>query len=252
MAEVGWPTIRPSKEVGPVPEVHLPHLDDEEEAGAGGPPDARDAAPHARLDVTHRSKSLLKIGLEVLLIGTGVFLGLMGEQWREHAQHRELAETSLRRFREEIVSNRKSVAAVKDYHVTTKERIDALLAADAKARPTMLESVRLKGIQPASFERTAWDLALVTQALTYIDPPLAFSLSRIYTTQAQYAELSRGVLQAMYVITPMNENPIPFFSAVAVYYGDIVYYEPRLLAMYDDVLPQIDRALGESPAERPR
>ena len=235
-----------------MPEVHLPHLDDEEEAGAGSPPDARDAVPRGRPNVTHRSKSLLKIGLEVLLISTGVFLGLMGEQWRERAHYRELAHDSLRRFREEIVMNRKAVAAVKDYHVTTKARLDALLAADAKTRRTMIESFRLKGIQPASFERTTWDLALVTQALTYIDPPLAFSLSRIYTTQAQYAELSRGVLQAMYVITPMNENPIPFFSAVAVYYGDIVYYEPKLLAMYDDVLPQIDHALGESPAERPR
>jgi hypothetical protein len=26
--------------------------------------------------------------------------------------------------------------------------------------------------------------------------------------------------------------------------------EPRLLSMYDEVLPQIDRALGESPAEK--
>ena len=230
-----------------MPEVHLPHLDDDEEADAGRTPDARE---RVRPDVAHRSRSLLKIGLEVLLIGTGVFLGLMGEQWRERAQHRELAETSLRRFREEIVTNRKAVAAVKDYHVTTKESLDAFLAADPKTRST--KSINLKGIQPASFERTAWDLALVTQALTYIDPPLAFALSRIYTTQAQYAELSRGILQAMYVITPMNENPTPFFSAVAVYYGDIVYYEPKLLAMYDELLPQIDRALGESPAERPR
>jgi hypothetical protein len=201
--------------------------------------------------VTLQSKSLLKIGLEVLLISTGVFLGLMGEQWRERAHHRELAETSLRRFRDEIVMNRKAVAAVKDYHVTAKEKLDAFLAADAKTRRTMLESFGLKGIQPASFERTAWDLALVTQALTYIDPALAFSLSRIYTTQGQYAELSRGVLQAMYVITP-QENLAGFFSAVSIYYGDIVLYEPKLLGMYDEILPQIDRALGESPAERPR
>jgi len=235
-----------------VPDVHLPHLDDEDEADGGPPSDARAAGDLERPDTRRRSKSLLKIGLEVLLIGTGVFLGLMGEQWREHAQHRELAETSLRRFREEILTNRNAVTSVKDYHVTTKQKLDAFLAADAKLRPAMFESLRLKGIQPASFERTAWDLALVTQALTYVDPPLAFSLSRIYTTQAQYAELSRGVLQAMYVITPMNENPIPFFSAVAVYYGDIVLYEPKLLTMYDEVLPQIDRALGESSAERPR
>ena len=137
-----------------------------------------------------RSKSFLKIGLEVLLIGTGVFLGLMGEQWRERAQHRELAETSLRRFRDETQVNCKAVATVKDYHVTTKESLDAFLAADEKTRPT--KSVRLKGIQPAAFERTAWDLALVTQALTYIDAPLAFTLSRSTDSPSPHSTADRS------------------------------------------------------------
>jgi hypothetical protein len=233
-----------------VPEVHLPHLDDEEEADAGPPPDAPELGPQNRPQVTHRSKSLLKIGLEVLLISSGVFLGLMGEQWRERAHHRELAETSLRRFRDEILANRKAVAAVKDYHVTTKKSLDAFFAADARTRPGI--DVTVRGIQPASFERTAWDLALITQSLTFVDPSLAFALSRIYTMQQGYAELSRGILQAMYLLPPMSENPTAFFGALSVYYGDIVLYEPRLLELYDEILPQIDRALGESPAEPPR
>ncbi len=232
-----------------MPEVHVPHLDDEEEADAGPPPGRRDAGDRARPDATQRSKSLLKIGLEVLLISTGVFLGLMGEQWRERARHHEVAEASLRRFREEILANRKAVAAVKDYHTTTKQSLDAFFAADARTRST--HDVTVRGIQPASFERTAWDLALMTQSLTFVDPSLAFALSRIYTTQQGYADLSRGILQAMYLLPPMSENPTPFFGALSVYYGDIVYYDPKLLELYDEILPQIDRALGES-AERPQ
>jgi hypothetical protein len=74
--------------------VHRPDLDDDEDAT----PDADAASPRRSTgQVAHRSKSLLKIVLEVLLISGGVFLGLMGEQWREHTQHRELAEASLRR-----------------------------------------------------------------------------------------------------------------------------------------------------------
>ncbi len=233
-----------------MPEVHVPHLDDEEEADAGPPPGRRDAGDRARPDATQRSKSLLKIGLEVLLISTGVFLGLMGEQWRERARHHEVAEASLRRFREEILANRKAVAAVKDYHTTTKQSLDAFFAADARTRST--HDVTVRGIQPASFERTAWDLALMTQSLTFVDPSLAFALSRIYTTQQGYADLSRGILQAMYLLPPMSENPTPFFGALSVYYGDIVYYDPKLLELYDEILPQIDRALGETSAERPQ
>ena len=100
-------------------DVHVPHLEDEEEPTRG--------------KATHRWKALLKVGLEVLLISSGVFLGLMGEQWRENVRHRELAETSLRRFRTEIQTNRKAVADVKDYHVITKKSVDAYLSTDAKA-----------------------------------------------------------------------------------------------------------------------
>jgi hypothetical protein len=220
-----------------MPEVHLPQLDEHEEEAAPASASASPMASHRP-----RGKSLFTIALEVMLIGTGVFLGLAGEQWRENAHHREMAEASLRRFRTEILTNRQTVAGIKDYHVTMKKRLDAYFAADAKTRPNV--EVKLRGVEPAFFEHTAWDLALATQALAYIDSSLAFALSRIYTSQQDYAELSRGVLQAMYVLNPI-ENEAAFFSAVLVYYGDIVLWEPKLLSMYDELLPQIDRALGE-------
>jgi hypothetical protein len=40
----------------------------------------------------------------------------------------------------------------------------------------------------------------------------------------------------------MNES----FEGLTWYYGDIVLWEPQLLQMYDALVPQIDRALGES------
>ena len=36
------------------------------------------------------------------------------------------------------------------------------------------------------------------------------------------------------------------------YMGDVSYFDPALLKSYDDVLVQIDRALGESPSEELR
>ena len=53
----------------------------------------------------------------------------------------------------------------------------------------------------------------------------------------------------MYVLNP-TEHLAGFLGAVAVYYGDLVVIEPKLLTMYDEVLPQIDRALGESPVAK--
>src|SRR5439155_16556320 len=127
-----------------VPDVHLPHLDEHDE-------DDKKAAPHTQAAAMPaatrppRSRSLARIVLEVALIATGVFLGLLGEQWRESAHRRELAEASLRRFRAEIVSNRKAIEAVKDYHVTTKKSVDAYFAEDRKKRQRA--DVQISGIQ---------------------------------------------------------------------------------------------------------
>src|SRR5204862_3276294 len=216
-----------------MPEVHLPKLDEHDKHDVP-------TATHRR-----RGQSLFKIALEVVLIGTGVFLGLAGEQWRESARHRELAEASLRRFRSEILTNRKAVAGVTDYHVTTKKGLDTYLAADRKRRRS--DDVHVNGLQPVFFEHSAWDVSLATQSLAYIDTDLAFAISRIYTVQQSYADLTRGILQATY-LRPVDENLPAFISASVEYYGDIVLIEPQLLGAYDEMLPQIDRALGE-PSE---
>src|SRR4029078_2359010 len=96
--------------------------------------------------------------LEVLLIGTGVFLGLAGEQWRESREHRERAEASLRRFHTELGDNKKAVADVRDYHVTLRTSLRQYLNATPEQRKSI--SVKMQGVRPAFFENTACDLGM--------------------------------------------------------------------------------------------
>jgi hypothetical protein len=220
-----------------VPHVHLPQLEDDDEAEvrveapAGGP----SSSPEKPRPL---SKWFLKIGLEALFISLGVFLALMGEQWRDQAHIRETTQASLRRFRTEIATNRAAVAAVKDYHVGLRQSLNAYLAADPKARQS--SSVQIKGLQPVFFESTAWDLALATQSLTHLDPAVGFALSRIYGLQREYAGLTRSIMQAVY-LRPIADN----FQALSYYYGDVVPWETTLMGLYDDIVPQLDRALDE-------
>jgi hypothetical protein len=179
---------------------------------------------------------------EVVLISIGVFLGLAGDQWREDAQHRQSAKASLHRFRSELQTNRKSVSEVSDYHAAALKRVRAYLATDPQKRNRA--DVELQGLQPAVFEQTAWDLALSTQSLTYIDPDLAFALSKVYNSQQQYLGLTRGITQAMYLV-PLKENFDAFVAATDTYFSDVVLMEPKLLQMYDEVLPLIDRELDQ-------
>jgi hypothetical protein len=190
-----------------------------------------------------RRPALLRVLGQIALIAVGVFLGLAADQWREREQHRDAARASLTRFRAEIVANRQAVGAVRDYHVATLASLRAYLGKDHKSRN--VADVPIHGLQWVTFDHTAWDLALATQSLSYLDRDVAYSLSRIYSAQQSYADLTRGMTQAMYLL-PRSENFDAFAEAAEAFFGDVTFMEPKLLVMYGDVLPQIDRALGTS------
>ena len=208
-----------------MPDIHLPQLEEEEHQDI-----KRKHSPH-----------WLKLVLEVALISMGVFLGLAGEQWRESRHTRELAEDALRRFRTEIDMNRKKVTAVRDYHVNMQKAAEDYFKAPPGHR---VFNFKLHGLEPATFDRTAWDLALATQSLSYVDNRVAFDLARVYSLQERYTELWHGMINALYQHPPL-EDPAPFYGAMDVWLGDVVYEEPELLKQYGALLPELDRALGE-------
>ena len=232
-----------------MPDVHIPKLDEHDEEGPTAAP-----TPGPVSQSHHRSKSFVKIGLEVVLISAGVFLGLMGEQWRERSEHRELAEESLRRFRTEITTNRDALASRKDYHATLKQELTTYFDSDAPRTPERFgQTVHMtSGISPVFFEQAAWDLAIATQALAYIDADLAFALSRLYTTQQAYGELQRAIVQSTIYGQSWTQDLDGAMRSILNYMGDASYFDPRLLTSYDDVLQRIDRALGESPSKELR
>jgi hypothetical protein len=201
-----------------MPDIHVPKLD-----GHGG------------------SRSVLKILLEVALIGVGVFLGLMGEQWRENRQHHELAEQALRRFRTEIAANRAAVAGVKDYHADRLKDVQLYFdTPPSKRRDLDLHLTR--SAAPAFVSHTAWDLALATQSLTYLDNELAYSISSVYSDQAVLQTLEVAYLQAMYSKAPSTDLE-SYLSGLQAFFGDCTAIEPRLMTLYDDALARIDKTL---------
>lgn len=148
-----------------------------ETAQTGGGPEAEALLPEPVRSSRRHGRSLVSMAIEVALIGLGVFLGLAGEQWRQNRQYHADALESLQRFRAEIVANRTELSTKLAYHAPLQKGVAAFLAADAKGRDAI--SLKFSGLQPPSFERTAWDLAIATQSLTHIDPDVAFERSRV-------------------------------------------------------------------------
>jgi hypothetical protein len=229
-------------------EVHLPHLEDDDE-DVPDPPLPADASeestgtpgpPRRRFKLPRVPKFLL----EVILISSGVFLGLAGEQWRESHHKRELATITLRGLLSELETNRSQVAAKKDYHLAKQKELGAFFNADPKQRLKI--QVSLQGVQVVSFEHAAWDLSLANGSLANIDPELASSLAHTYNAEQLYAEFNQGFTQSMYIRPPTSsENREQFYGALYVYYSDIVDLDPQLLIMYDDLIPKIRRELRE-------
>lgn len=187
-----------------------------------------------------RRRRLMEVGVQVVLISLGVFLALMADQWRERSNNQELAAQSLTRFRTEIRANREAIERVKDYHAEMRKKIGEFLSTDPERRDAV--GLRLQGIKVVWFEQTAWELALATGSLAYIEPDIAFDLARIYDAQNGYAKLTAGMIQAMYE-RPPSENLDNFLHSLKVYYDDVVELEPRMIAIYDEVLPVIERAI---------
>ncbi|MEO8482248.1 MAG: hypothetical protein ABI634_08570 [Acidobacteriota bacterium] len=229
-----------------MPDIHVPELDDHDE------PEPAAVAPSRR----PRGRSLPKIVLEVVLISLGVFLGLAGEQWRQASEHRELAQEALRRFRTEFQTNQKAVDGVVEKH---RQRFEALsrylrshnaqLAARMKdpSLPIPDEGALADlSTDPAFFEYSAWDVALATQSLAYIDQDLAVAIAHVYRVQRQIDEATTGITHAMYAYP----GDVLFLRGLSNYYGDCALLEPRLQKIYEEMIPRLDRAVGDAGAAK--
>ena len=227
-----------------MPEIHVPNLDDDDDDPAAEPTSTLAAAARP-----HRRRSFLKILLEVVLITSGVFLGLAGESWRETREHRELAHQSLLRFKEEFESNRRAVQRVHQKHEEQEKALAAYLSANG---PALLASM-LDPRQPvptpipdtvtdsAVFDYSAWDVALATESLAYIDPRLVALISDAHRMQQMIEDDHKAIAQVSY----SYQNLVHFLRGLTGYFGDTALHERLLLQRYEKLLPELDTAIGD-------
>ena len=84
-------------------------------------------------------------------------------------------------------------------------------------------AVEDKSANPAFLDRTAWDLALATQSLTYIDADLAYALSAIYNVQSAVGGEAEGFMQGMFS-RPPSQDLTAYFAALQAYFGDMTFF----------------------------
>jgi hypothetical protein len=213
------------------------------------PEEHTEAPPPAPLGI-RRWKTVPMLLLEVVLITSGVFLGLLGEQWRENAEHRQLATAALKQFRAEFVANRGEVNRVHQRHVDQEKNLreylrtnsDALLAHMVDRTKPIPLPVPDTVTDSAGVDFAAWDLALATQSLAHIDGQLVADMSSAYTMQRVYWTAHGNIQQASYAIT----DPVMYINGVTSWLGDAVLYERLMNERYDNLIPRLDKAIADA------
>lgn len=187
---------------------------------------------------------------EVALIAVGVFLALWANNWHEDHEHRAQAKAALRNFLGEMETNRGATQRNLQYHQTLVGELDQFLG-NKSAAPTeerFYKEIQWEGLRPVIFEHTAWDLAIATQALSYIKPALAFDISKVYTEQAAFQILENSFLSSAFTPASMSsDNMRGMAAAMKIYLGDVNQEEPKILNLYSKVIPEVKSALGIEP-----
>jgi hypothetical protein len=191
-------------------------------------------------------RSFFNLIFEVALIAVGVFLALWANNWHEDREHRAQARAALRNFAAEMETNRQAMQRNRAYHEAFARELREFLASKEPASEDRLnKSVHFEGMRPVIFEHTAWDLALATQALSYLDPDLAFDISKVYTKQNAFEKLEDSFLAAAFTPASLSgDNVKGMATAMELYLIDVNQQEPAILQLYDKVIPEVKGTLS--------
>jgi hypothetical protein len=191
-------------------------------------------------------RSFFNLLFEVALIAVGVFLALWANNWHEDREHRAQARAALRNFVAEMETNREAMQRNRAYHEALVRELREFRASKEPASEDRLyKSVHFEGMRPVIFEHTAWDLALATQALSYLDPDLAFDISKVYTKQNAFEKLEDSFLAAAFTPSSLSSDNVKgMAAAMELYLIDVNQQEPAILQLYDKVIPEVKGALS--------
>jgi hypothetical protein len=191
-------------------------------------------------------RSFLNLLFEVALIAIGVFIALWANNWHENREHRAQAQAALRNFAGEMEANREATQKNRQYHeILARELHEFLASAEAPSNERFGKAVHFYGMRPVIFERTAWDLALATQALSWLKPDLAFEISKVYTQQNAFQRFEESFLAGAFTPSTLSSDDMKGLATAMEYYlNDVNQLEPAMLIRYEKMIPEVKRALS--------
>ncbi len=184
--------------------------------------------------------------VESLLVVGSILLALALDEWNEDREFEDLADRSLVNFEREIQQNRLRLEDVTLFHLGLR---DVLANMDASGEPVPATTIRniMEGFQPAILVRTAWETAVATGALGYMDYDVVAGLSLTYNLQERLVTLNRSGLNDLLVGGLRSGESELLVYAASRYMRELTGAEQELQGVYDLVLGVIAETVEERP-----
>jgi hypothetical protein len=181
----------------------------------------------------------------VLVVGS-ILLALALDEWNEDREFEDLARRSLANFEREIQQNRLRLEDVTPFHGGLRDVLANMDARGADVPATTIRNV-LEGFQPALLVSTAWETAVATGALGYMDYDVVAGLSLTYNLQERLVTLNRSGMNDLLVGGFRSGEPDLLVYTANRYMRELTEAEQGLQGVYDLVLGLLAETMEERP-----
>jgi hypothetical protein len=165
---------------------------------------------------TERIDSIKQFLLHLVMIVLGIVIALGLEQWRESLHHKSIAERALNEITQEMGKNQALIRKnLPTFEKVTKQVEDMLVAQKAaikayesKTGPVPEPKDEDGDVGMLGLQSTAWSMANINQALSYMPHETAVKLSRIYNAQIMITGMHSNSFQMLSGVMALGDFPV--------------------------------------------
>lgn len=155
----------------------------------------------------HRRITFGHLILEAAMIMFSILVALSLESWHEQRKHKTIAQDALAKIRAELARNVDEIGKVISKQKAAIEeltRIEEIIKSKKKSNIQMQT-----GLEAPVLSRAAWDSAMATQALAYMDFDTVLSLSEIYNSQKWMERLEDQMVRIVMDPSSHTQDQVP-------------------------------------------
>ena len=200
-------------------------------------------------DTPRRAIPWGRLGIEFLVIVTGVLVALAMDQWAQGRADEVAAREVLQAVGSELATNLGFLEDRIEYHTRVQPGLDSLHALAQSGQRTNLlrEAVMPEGRAFLPLRDTAWQLALITEVVRHLDIDLTSTLSLTYGQFESLRELEQvitnGIVRPEWFAIGADRGGAATFLAVLM--EDLVDIEEELARLMEESIRKIRDRLGD-------